>query len=180
MQPGIFATVAVAVDFEAAGGGDDDPRLSRRIEIRPGHALRISAATEDALALAARLAARGRIRLVHATPPLTHLGIEGPGGAWFPADTAGELERMAKAESTAILRKLGELYCPGIELDTHVVAGPPALVILTDLRKRPVDAIVLGVSGHRRLHRAFLGSTADKVIRRAPCPVIVMPQPVGD
>ena len=43
-----------------------------------------------------------------------------------------------------------------------------------------MDAIVLAVSGHGPLRRAALGSTADKVIRRAPCPVIVVSGPDED
>jgi nucleotide-binding universal stress UspA family protein len=133
-------------------------------------------ATERALKLAARLAAGGRLRLLHATPALTHLGVGEPYGTWFPADSAAALDRTARQQSIAILRELAARYCEGVTVDTHVVAGAPALVILSDAEKSPPDAIVLAISGHRRLYRAFLGSTADKVIREAPCPVIVMPQ----
>jgi nucleotide-binding universal stress UspA family protein len=175
MSSGVFSTIAVAIDF-ARAGADGDAATIRRIELEPGHFAYITVATEDALRLAVRLAAGGRVRLVHATPPLMH--IMGPADAYFPSDTAARFQQMALAEATAILKRLGELYCTGVEVEIHVVDGPPARVILSDARKRATDAIVLVVSGHRRLHRAFLGSTADKVIRRAHCPVIVMPQPV--
>jgi nucleotide-binding universal stress UspA family protein len=177
VDKGIFATVVVPVDFTVAEERDD-PSTTRRIEVGPDRAFTIGVATERALQLAARLAAGGRIRLVHATPALTHLGLAGPYGTWFPADSAAEMDRTAREQSTAILLALADRYCKGkdVAIDTHVVAGPAPLVILSDAEKRPPDAIVLGISGHRRLYRAFLGSTADKVIREAPCPVIVMPQ----
>lgn len=175
VDKGIFATVVVPVDFTVADERDD-PNTTRRIDVAPDRAFTIGIATERALQLAARLAAGGRIRLVHATPALTHLGLAAPYGMWFPADSAAEMERIARQQSTAILLALADRYCKGVAIDTHVVAGPAPLAILSDAEKRPPDAIVLGVSGHRRLYRAFLGSTADKVIREAPCPVIVMPQ----
>jgi nucleotide-binding universal stress UspA family protein len=34
--------------------------------------------------------------------------------------------------------------------------------------------IVLGHTGHSRLHNIFLGSTADRVVERAHCPVLVV------
>ena len=175
MSSGVFSTVAVAVDF-APAASQGDPTTIRRIELEPGRFAVISVATEDALRLAVRLAAGGRVRLVHATPPLVH--VMGPVDAYVPSDVAAEFQRMALEQATAILKRLGELYCAGVEVDIHVEPGPPARVILRDAQHRPTDAIVLGVSGHRRLYRAFLGSTADKVIRRAHCPVFVMPQPV--
>jgi nucleotide-binding universal stress UspA family protein len=178
-SPTFFSAVAVAVDF-ALAGDDDDPSTTRRIEIGPGFVVRIDVAIEDALRLAARLAAGGRVRLVHATPPLTHVGLAGPADAYFPADTAGRYERMAIEQSTAILHALAERYCTGVTTEIHVAPGSPSLVVLTDASKHAVDAIVIGVSGHGRWQRAVLGSTADKIIRRAHCPVIVMPQPVGE
>jgi nucleotide-binding universal stress UspA family protein len=175
VDKGIFATVVVPVDFTVADERDD-PSTTRRIDVGSDRTFTIGIATERALQLATRLAAGGRIRLVHATPALTHLGLAGPYGTWFPADSAAEMDRTAKQQSTAILLALADRYRNGVAVDTHVVAGPAALVILSDAAKRPPDAIVLGISGHRRLYRAFLGSTTDKVIREAPCPVIVMPQ----
>jgi glycine betaine transporter len=171
----MFSTVAVAVDFVPAGN-EGDPTTLRRIELGPGRFAYISVATEDALRLAVRLAAGGRVRLVHATVPLMH--IMGPADAYFPAEAAVEFQRLALEQATTILERLRDLYCAGVEVDIHIAPGPPARVILNDARNGPIDAIVLGVSGHRRLYRAFLGSTADKVIRGAHCPVFVMPQPV--
>jgi universal stress protein A len=37
-----------------------------------------------------------------------------------------------------------------------------------------VDLIVMGCRGHRGIRRAIEGSISDAVIRRAPCPVLVV------
>lgn len=175
VSAGVFSNVAVAVDFLPAGK-DGGPTTGRRIEIGPDRFAHISVATEDALRLGARLAQGGRVRLVHATLPLMH--VMGPADAYFPEEAAEQFKRLALEQATALLERLRDLYCAGVEVDFHIAPGQPANVILGDARNHPTDAIVLGVSGHRRLYRAFLGSTADKVIRSAPCPVFVVPQPV--
>ena len=177
MSSGVFSTVVVPIDFVPAGE-EGDPSTIRRIEFEPERFVNITAATEDALRLAVRLAGGGCVRLVHASPELLH--VMGPIGAYFPPDTPAEFRRAALAQATAILTRIAETYCRGVEVEIHVVPGPPAQVIVDDARKRAADAIVLGVSGHRRLYRAFLGSVADKVLRRAHCPVFVMPQPVSE
>ncbi|HET8684823.1 MAG TPA: universal stress protein [Micromonosporaceae bacterium] len=61
---------------------------------------------------------------------------------------------------------------------TEVVRGSPSLV----LTRAAVDAdvLVLGSHGHGRLHHAVLGSVSEDCIRRACCPVVVVPLPTRD
>jgi nucleotide-binding universal stress UspA family protein len=39
------------------------------------------------------------------------------------------------------------------------------------------DVLVLGSHGHSRLHHAVLGSVSEECVRRATCPVVVLPVP---
>jgi nucleotide-binding universal stress UspA family protein len=39
------------------------------------------------------------------------------------------------------------------------------------------DILVLGSHGHNRLHHAVLGSVSEECVRRATCPVVVLPVP---
>jgi nucleotide-binding universal stress UspA family protein len=62
---------------------------------------------------------------------------------------------------------------PGLLVTGVVERGrPPA--VLTD-RAQDADILVLGSHGHGRLFHAALGSTADAVVRTAPCPVVIVP-----
>ena len=42
-------------------------------------------------------------------------------------------------------------------------------------RAQDAQLLVLGSHGHSRLFHAALGSTADAVVRNAPCPVVIVP-----
>jgi nucleotide-binding universal stress UspA family protein len=53
--------------------------------------------------------------------------------------------------------------------------GQPADVILERACRGDVDLIVMGTHGRTGLQRLLVGSVAEGVLRRAPCPVVVVP-----
>ncbi|MDR7544554.1 MAG: universal stress protein [Armatimonadota bacterium] len=53
--------------------------------------------------------------------------------------------------------------------------GQPADVILERASRGDVDLIVMGTHGRTGLQRLLVGSVAEGVLRRAPCPVVVVP-----
>lgn len=58
--------------------------------------------------------------------------------------------------------------------ETHVSVGRPFQEITDAARKLNVDLIVIATHGHTGLTRAILGSTAERVVRYAPCPVLTV------
>ena len=135
----------------------------------------VSDATVRAVALADRLTAGGTVHLVHATPELTHFGLGGGGyGAWFPEDSAAKLDRTARDRAEQVLHRLAE-QCPHVSVEFDVRPGDPHVVVLRTAERAGADGIVLPLSGHGALKRALLGSTADKLIRQASCPVLIVP-----
>ncbi len=54
--------------------------------------------------------------------------------------------------------------------------GDPANQIVQFAKEEDADLIVLGTHGRTGLKRLLMGSIAEAVIRRAPCPVLVMKQ----
>jgi universal stress protein A len=52
--------------------------------------------------------------------------------------------------------------------------GKPADEILAAAREWEADVIVIGTHGRSGVSRLVLGSTADLVVRHAPCPVLVI------
>lgn len=53
--------------------------------------------------------------------------------------------------------------------------GPPARETLASAREWHAQLIVLGTHGRSGVTRLLLGSTAEAVLRQAPCPVVVVP-----
>jgi len=62
---------------------------------------------------------------------------------------------------------------PGLLITGVVERGRLATVLVG--RAQDAQLLVLGSHGHSRLFHAALGSTADAVVRGAPCPVVMVP-----
>jgi len=62
----------------------------------------------------------------------------------------------------------------GVELETEIVVGHPVEQIVHRAEAGHVDLIVLGRRGRSRFERMIVGSTAEKVLRYAHCPVMVV------
>ena len=62
----------------------------------------------------------------------------------------------------------------GISATGNVLSGTPAEMLIAVAQQRGADLIVLGSHGRRGLHRLFLGSVAEHVVRTAPVPVLVV------
>lgn len=62
-----------------------------------------------------------------------------------------------------------------IEVNLEVRVGIPAEEIVAAATEEECDVIVLSTHGHGVLDRLLLGSVADRVIRTAPCPVLLIP-----
>jgi nucleotide-binding universal stress UspA family protein len=58
--------------------------------------------------------------------------------------------------------------------EVQVVTGDPADVIVHFAQERGADLIVMGSHGHTGLRHLLLGSVAEKVLRHAPCPVLIV------
>lgn len=64
---------------------------------------------------------------------------------------------------------------PGLAVKTEVLSGIPARKIADYARRNRMDLIVVGSHGRTGVSRALLGSVAEGVVRRSPCPVLVVP-----
>jgi nucleotide-binding universal stress UspA family protein len=122
--------------------------------------------SEAALAWARSLVSRtgGKLVLLHAYD-LPQLALTGSGLA-----AAG----IEKALADSAREKLAELRqtLNGVEVETHVSAARPDPAILDAVERLHADLIVLGTRGRTGLAHVVLGSTAERVIRRAHVPVI--------
>jgi len=56
-----------------------------------------------------------------------------------------------------------------------IVTGDPAAAIMSEAAAKQVQLIILGTHGRRGVTRFLMGSVAERVLREAPCAVLVVP-----
>jgi nucleotide-binding universal stress UspA family protein len=61
-----------------------------------------------------------------------------------------------------------------VDVIMEVGAGDPADAIIDHAESHAADLIVMGTSGRGKLDKLIFGSTSDGVVRRAPCPVLLI------
>jgi nucleotide-binding universal stress UspA family protein len=124
--------------------------------------------SDHALAVAVDLAVLAGARL-------TALAIEGPLPAY--AATIGEVDEVKREKDrffrtlAAAARTRGDQA--GIDIDVDVRPGHPAELISRVAEDGGFDLVVLGHRGHFVRDR-LLGSTADRVVEHAHCPVMIV------
>jgi len=123
-------------------------------------------AMAEATDLARRFGAELTLIHVHELPP----------GAEVPLDESEiemisvDLERSLAAWRAEAGRRLGG------PAQSKVRVGDPAKELVRFARDTGVDLIVVGSHGDKGLRTLVLGSVAERVIRDAPCPVLVIRQ----
>jgi nucleotide-binding universal stress UspA family protein len=134
------------------------------------HPTDFSAASRYALELALSLARDHDSRVV-----LLHV-LERPFYGDEPVLLTRTLEDL-RAEAEYWLDTLSK---PTADIETeHMTAeGDPVAEILRVATEEQADLIVLGTHGRTGLRRLLMGSVAEKVIRRATCPVLAVKMPV--
>ena len=92
---------------------------------------------------------------------------------------SGYLEDERKKWVESVKKKLDKLVArekpAGMEIEGLVVEGKPYEQLLRVAQERGMDIIVLNLQSKGMLDRAFLGSTAERVVRLARVPVLSVP-----
>lgn len=109
-----------------------------------------------------------RIDVLHAVEPVPLLDIVS--GAMTMRDVVPDMRRLAESRLKSMLRRIDVGPQPP---DVHVVEGHAASKVLDVARERRTDLIVIGKQGRSAIERFFIGSVTERVVRHAPCPVLV-------
>ena len=80
-------------------------------------------------------------------------------------DKEFEVREYFKTEVPEVLRR-------GVQVEVMIVPGVPFLEVVRTARHREADMVVMATHGRTGLKHAFLGSVTEKVLRKAPCPVL--------
>ena len=118
---------------------------------------------------------QAKLLLLHVTPQPVHpeqLTI------YLSEEKLEELKISQKKDldvnlTTRYLHKMDDFK----DFQINVIEGEPFLEILQRAKKESVDLIVMGTHGRTGLDHILFGSTAERVVRKAPCPVLTIRLP---
>ena len=78
-----------------------------------------------------------------------------------------ELQKLAKSEIAEIAN-----------VKTIIKTGKPFVEIIETAKEENIDLIIIATHGHSGVEHILFGSTAEKVVRKAPCPVLTLREPL--
>ncbi len=90
-----------------------------------------------------------------------------------PEELTSKLQNQANNHLSAVAKKVEGR----IKVDTAVREGAAFVEIIRQARESKVDLIVMGSQGRSGVDHLLIGSVAEKVTRKAPCPVLVVKNP---
>ncbi len=130
-----------------------------------------------ALRLAVKLARHGRARLtlLHVIPPqVTAIAADVPGWSAFDPELLVRYQQELESTSKYDLGKRGKEEIPeDVAWTAEVVTGVVDASIVEITKERGCDLVVMGTVGRTGLPHLLLGSVAERVMARAPVPVLV-------
>jgi len=101
----------------------------------------------------------------------------------IPADPTGGValaecfDELQEESRIRLEEMLGEARKHEVEAETLLVEGAPHRTVLEEAERLGVDLIVVGTHGRTGVEHLLLGSTAEKIIRHSPVPVLVVRHP---
>ena len=163
-------TGPVGRDNETAWGGGPLPRKLRLqqilvpVDFSP-HSLK---ALRYASAFAQQFGAR--LILLHVNEPVVF-----PSELGYAPLATEALDQSLREDAQTRLKALAHgCGAEGLSVETAVVAGRPFNEIVAVAAEREVDLIIIATHGFTGFTHVLMGSTAERVIRHAKCPVLVV------
>ncbi len=173
---------------------DCEPSTRRRLPLAPPRAIvrfvptftKILAATdfsEDsglALGFAEELARKfgAEIIVLHVDQPLAPVMASPELG---PSMDVGAMSRIAEEQRLLAQRELDKVVTrlrdSGLKAKSLLKVGSPFLEVIHTAQSEATDLIVMGTHGRTGLAHVLMGSVAERVVQKAPCPVLTIRHP---
>jgi nucleotide-binding universal stress UspA family protein len=130
---------------------------------------------DAALEFASRLAAESGaiLYIVHADDMEQVAAVMFDTGYPFPGDVETRRELHRKLEKVVPTER-------GVKYQHCYLRGTATGEIVEFAEQQGIDLLVMASHGRTGLRRLLMGSTAEKVMRQAPCPVLIVKQPATE
>ena len=98
--------------------------------------------------------------------------------AWGGFDVRAADSALVNEAQQALDKIMREQVPRGVNVESTVVTGNAVEAIVSFARDQNADLLVMCTHGRTGLSHVLMGSTAEAVVRRAPCPVLTLRQPM--
>ena len=95
----------------------------------------------------------------------------------FYTDYVREMDNAKETVSKKIAETLSKLDIEGIQFNVLIRRGEPVNEISKVIDEQHSTLLVIGASGHNAFMRFILGSTTEKLLRKAPCSIMTLKEP---
>lgn len=132
--------------------------------------------SDHAMRYAAALAGtfNSELTLLHVVAPVVAVL---PGETALPDTQQEDIDELAEACRERLEQTVGALTADGLAVQHKVLNGVPFVEIIRYARDREIDLIIMGTHGRTGLGHLLIGSVAERVVRKAPCPVLTVKHP---
>jgi nucleotide-binding universal stress UspA family protein len=127
------------------------------------------AVVDEAIALAQ--SSKGRIILLYIVQPPVLVAEYGG----VIEDVVPLIEAAEKAATQLLAQWRDYLKESEVTTKTLKIEGFPAKEIVVQAKSLEADYVVMGSHGHTAFYDLLIGSTTSGVLKKAPCPVVVVP-----
>jgi nucleotide-binding universal stress UspA family protein len=96
---------------------------------------------------------------------------------WLPGtreEVLGDKELADHKFEAVIARAKQQARQQRVKLTAHLLVGHPVKAIADFVARNRVDGLVVGYVGHSQFYSALVGSTAERLVRLAPCTIVVV------
>jgi len=115
-----------------------------------------------------------KIYSVYVVEPLVFPADFSMGQISIPSMNVDTTERAKDELETFVNNILGK----DILVKTIIKTGKPFVEINETASELDIDLIIIASHGHTGVEHLFFGGTAEKVVRKAPCPVLTLREPI--
>jgi nucleotide-binding universal stress UspA family protein len=131
--------------------------------------------SKNALKYAAEFAKEfnAKLYLIYVVEPMIYPADFSMGQIAIPSM---DIDLHARAEEE--LKNLAKSIDSGLKVEIMVKTGKPFVEIIETAKEKDIDLIIIATHGHTGVEHLLFGSTAEKVVRKAPCPVLTLREPI--
>jgi universal stress protein A len=132
--------------------------------------------TDEIVSYGVQLARRfqAEVHLLHVIPNLDYFT---PYESFLAAESLVSVQKDIETEVTKDLQAVAQKI-EGVPVKQAIHSGVAFLEIIDYVRTEGIDLIVMGTHGRGGIEHILIGSVAEKVVRKSPCPVLTI-RPAG-